>query len=48
MACHALAQCIARVLMTYGQNRAQDLENDMRFLDSLAGMGVEERWKAAE
>lgn len=34
--------------MAHAQNRSLDLENDIHFLESLAGMSVEERWKAAE
>ena len=48
LACHALTQCIARILMAHAQNRGDDLAEDVRFLGSLAGMSVEERWRAAE
>ena len=34
--------------MAHAQNRSDDLAEDVRFLGSLAGMSVEERWKAAE
>ncbi|EJC97972.1 SET domain-containing protein [Fomitiporia mediterranea MF3/22] len=48
LAAHAVAQCIARVLMAFEQGRKQDLEEDLRFIRSLAQMSMDERWKIIE
>ncbi|KAL5501618.1 hypothetical protein ACEPAH_8878 [Sanghuangporus vaninii] len=48
LAVHAVAQCIARLLMAHEQGRKQDLEQDLRFMRALAQMSMEERWKIIE
>lgn len=48
LAVHAVAQCIARLLMDHEQGRKQDLEEDLLFMRSLAQMNMEERWKIME
>ena len=48
LAAHATAQCIACLLLSHEQGREGDLKEDLRFLDSLAQMSMEERWKVME
>lgn len=40
------AQCIARVLLAAEQGQKKELEEDLQFLDALASMRMEDRWKA--
>lgn len=47
LAAHAAVQSLAYLLLAHEQGRQKELEEATRFLDSLAQMTVEERWKVS-